>query len=227
MLEGKIRDCQALVHIAGLRYGAEPDLASVPAGTPRRSYTQLEYHLGRGLARKRGDKRFRVYTFVCPDRFPYDAEPDREAPEKRVLQDAHRKSILGETDGPDAGHDRRTEDAGPGYSGTGTAVAGRARPVAPDDPWCCDPRPAGSDRNQLGCAVDHLRDCRDSEADPGPCAEFSRSSYDTSGAKDGLPRSGGFDCPAAGRSGAGEDRKAEGRRGGLLAEEDRCLHRGG
>src|SRR5262245_62058220 len=94
MLAGKIRACQALIHIAGVRYGAEPDPASVPAGTPRRSYTQLEYDLGRTLAKRRGDKRFRVYTFVCPDGFPYDAEPDQESHEKRALQAAYREKIL-------------------------------------------------------------------------------------------------------------------------------------
>src|SRR5262245_39193050 len=56
MLEEKLRDCQALIHIVGLRYGAEPDPASLPPGTPRRSYAQLEYDLGRALAGERGDK---------------------------------------------------------------------------------------------------------------------------------------------------------------------------
>jgi hypothetical protein len=93
MLGEKIRDCQALVHLAGLRYGAEPDPASVPPGTPRRSYTQLEYDLGRTLVTKRGDGRFRVYTFVCPETFPYDAEPDTESAEQRMLQEAHRRSL--------------------------------------------------------------------------------------------------------------------------------------
>ena len=37
MLRGKIGDCQALIHLVGFHYGAEPD----PAGTPRRSYTQM------------------------------------------------------------------------------------------------------------------------------------------------------------------------------------------
>jgi hypothetical protein len=94
MLEGTIGDCQAMIHIAGLRYGAEPDQASVPAETPRRSYTQLEYDLGRTLAKERGDKRFRMYTFVCPEGFPYDYAPDRESPERRALQAAHREAIV-------------------------------------------------------------------------------------------------------------------------------------
>ena len=33
MLRGKIGDCQALIHLVGVRYGAEPDPASLPGGT--------------------------------------------------------------------------------------------------------------------------------------------------------------------------------------------------
>jgi tetratricopeptide (TPR) repeat protein len=94
MLRGKIGECQALIHICGLRYGAEPDVASLPPGAPRRSYTQMEYHLGRQLQEARGDDHFRVYTFICPDDFPYDPEPDVELPEKRDLQRAHRTRLF-------------------------------------------------------------------------------------------------------------------------------------
>ncbi|MDD5275122.1 MAG: tetratricopeptide repeat protein [Methylovulum sp.] len=90
MLHDKISDCQPLVHIVGLRYGAEPE----PPATQRRSYTQLEYDIGRELQRKRGDKRFRVYTFVCPEDFPYDKEPDVEDDDKCELQRRHRAAIL-------------------------------------------------------------------------------------------------------------------------------------
>ncbi|MBC7980169.1 MAG: DUF4062 domain-containing protein, partial [Armatimonadetes bacterium] len=94
MLRGKIGDCQALIHICGMRYGAEPDLASLPSGQPRRSYTQIEYHLGRQLQEERGDDHFRVYTFICPENFPYDEEPDTEPAEKRALQQAHRTLLF-------------------------------------------------------------------------------------------------------------------------------------
>jgi hypothetical protein len=94
MLEAKIGECQALIHVVGLRYGAEPDPARLAAGQPRRSYTQLEYDIGRELAEKRGEKRFRVYAFVCPETFPYDAAPDPEPEDKRALQLAHRREIL-------------------------------------------------------------------------------------------------------------------------------------
>ena len=94
MLRGKIGDCQALIHICGMRYGAEPDVATLPPGTPRRSYTQMEYHIGRQLQEERGDDHFRVYTFICPEDFPYDQEPDTEAKEKRDLQLAHRSRLF-------------------------------------------------------------------------------------------------------------------------------------
>ena len=94
MLRAKVGGCQALVHIAGMRYGAEPDTATLPPGTARRSYTQMEYHLGCQLHEERGDAGFRVYTFVCPEGFPYDPEPDAEAEEKRALQRAHRTLLM-------------------------------------------------------------------------------------------------------------------------------------
>ncbi|MCP4406169.1 MAG: DUF4062 domain-containing protein [Gammaproteobacteria bacterium] len=86
MLRARIADCQALIHIVGLRYGAEPNPATLPEGAPRRSYTQMEYHIGRELQRKRGDKRFRVYTFVLPEDFPYDAPLDAQTDEQQALQ---------------------------------------------------------------------------------------------------------------------------------------------
>ncbi|MEO5916003.1 MAG: tetratricopeptide repeat protein [Luteolibacter sp.] len=94
MLRGKIGDCQALIHICGIRYGAEPDIATLPPGTPRRSYTQLEYHIGRQLQEQRGDDHFRVYTFICLEDFPYDEAPDAEQQEKRDLQKAHRSRLF-------------------------------------------------------------------------------------------------------------------------------------
>jgi tetratricopeptide (TPR) repeat protein len=94
MLRAKIEGCQALVHLAGMRYGTEPDPATLPPGTARRSYTQMEYHLGCQLHEERGDAGFRVYTFVCPEGFPYDPEPDAEAEEKRALQRAHRTLLI-------------------------------------------------------------------------------------------------------------------------------------
>ena len=42
-LRDRIASCDAVLHIAGFCYGAEP--ATRPEGAPRRSYTQLEYDI--------------------------------------------------------------------------------------------------------------------------------------------------------------------------------------
>ena len=87
MLEDRIETCQAVIHIVGKRYGAEPDPEKLPPGTPRRSYTQMEYDMARKLGLK-------TYVFVCPDDFPYDDTGNEEPTELRELQEAHRNSIL-------------------------------------------------------------------------------------------------------------------------------------
>ncbi|OYW70475.1 MAG: hypothetical protein B7Z37_30625, partial [Verrucomicrobia bacterium 12-59-8] len=97
MLKEKIGECQAMIHIAGMRYGAEPDPSTLPPHAERHSYTQMEYEMGRRLQEVHGDKRFRVYTFVCPEDFPYDEGPDLEDTEKRALQVAHRERLLTDT----------------------------------------------------------------------------------------------------------------------------------
>jgi tetratricopeptide (TPR) repeat protein len=101
MLTEKIEGCHALIHIAGFRYGAEPDPATLPAGTPRRSYTQIEYSIGRELQTNRGEQHFRVYTFVCSTDFPYDepiiregGELPKEADDVLALQRVHRQNLL-------------------------------------------------------------------------------------------------------------------------------------
>ena len=94
VLREKIESCQALVHVAGTRYGPEPDPATLPAGAPRRSYTQMEYHIGCEVKEQRGDEDFFVYVFVCPEDFPYDPVPGIEISEKWALQDAHRNQLL-------------------------------------------------------------------------------------------------------------------------------------
>ena len=86
MLEEKIRSCQAVVHIVGDRYGAEPDPHKLPPGTPRRSYTQMEYDLARKLNKK-------LYVFLCATDFPYDL-CDAEPADKQALQHAHRDALL-------------------------------------------------------------------------------------------------------------------------------------
>lgn len=88
MLRDKIAGCQAVIHIVGMRYGAEPDPAQRPPGVPRRSYTQIEYDLAVQLNKK-------LYTFVCPEDFPYDTAASEEDEEKRRLQREHRQQVEG------------------------------------------------------------------------------------------------------------------------------------
>lgn len=84
MLREKIATCDAVVHLAGECYGAEPHQRA--PGEPRRSYTQLEYDLARELQKP-------VYVFVCGEGFPYDPHPP-EAEELRTLQQAHRSALM-------------------------------------------------------------------------------------------------------------------------------------
>jgi tetratricopeptide (TPR) repeat protein len=93
-LSRTIRNCDALIHIVGLRYGMEPDPATLPKNVPRQSCAQMAYELGLALQRKRGKHRFRVYTFLCPENFPYDPEPIPETGCKRAQQKLHRQAIV-------------------------------------------------------------------------------------------------------------------------------------
>ena len=91
MLEEKIKTCQAVIHIAGQRYGAEdengePALRGHTYAEGRRSYTQLEHD----IALRHGK---RLYVFVCADGFPYDPEPAEPA-DKQTLQTDHRHRLL-------------------------------------------------------------------------------------------------------------------------------------
>ena len=83
MLRVKITACDAVVHVAGEVFGAEPS-ARDPA-EPRRSYTQLEYELAVALGKP-------VYVFVCGAAFPYDEHPPEDA-ERQALQQQHRARL--------------------------------------------------------------------------------------------------------------------------------------
>jgi tetratricopeptide (TPR) repeat protein len=83
-LRERINSCDAVVHIAGHCYGAEPP--ERPADAPRRSYTQLEYD----MAVERGKP---VYVFLTGAEFPADPH-DAEAPELQELQAAHRRRLI-------------------------------------------------------------------------------------------------------------------------------------
>jgi uncharacterized small protein (DUF1192 family) len=85
MLRRILAHCDAVVHVVGLRYGAEPQVRT--DGEPRRSYTQLEYDMARELG-------IPVYVFLCGAGFPYaPCEPESELLQE--LQLLHRSALLG------------------------------------------------------------------------------------------------------------------------------------
>ena len=58
MLRPRLLDSDAVIHIVGFRYGAEPNQR--PADAPRRSYTQMEFDIARELQKP-------VYVFLSND----------------------------------------------------------------------------------------------------------------------------------------------------------------
>ena len=87
MIRSRIEECHAVVHLIGKRYGGEPSPKSLPEGTPRRSWTQMEYH----FAKETGVK---LYLFVCDDAYPFDQQPTPEPDDEVQLQQQYRRSIL-------------------------------------------------------------------------------------------------------------------------------------
>src|SRR4029078_4684811 len=65
MLRRRISDADAVIHIVGFRFGAEP--ADRPADMPRRSYTQMEYDVARELGKP-------VFVFLSSDATVRDAQ---------------------------------------------------------------------------------------------------------------------------------------------------------
>ena len=84
MLRTKIGTCNAVVHLAGYYYGAEPE--PVPEDSERRSFTQMEYEIAIELG-------LPCYVFLCGENFPFDRH-DPEPEGKRALQLAHRQRLL-------------------------------------------------------------------------------------------------------------------------------------
>ncbi len=83
MLRDKLAPCDAVIHLAGLFYGFEP--TNRPDGEARRSYTQLEYELGKELKRQ-------VFRFIARP----DYTPDTvftQSDEQRELQWQHRQRL--------------------------------------------------------------------------------------------------------------------------------------
>jgi len=82
-LRERINSCDAVIHIAGHCYGAEPKHR--PDDAPRRSYTQPEYDIAVDLGKP-------VYVFLTGDGFPADPH-DPEPLELRGLQEVHRERL--------------------------------------------------------------------------------------------------------------------------------------
>src|ERR1043166_653745 len=83
MLRRRITDADAVIHIVGFRFGAEP--RDRPADRPRRSYTQMEYDIAREVDKS-------VYVFLSSDATVVDTVGKDDA-EATALQLAHRQAI--------------------------------------------------------------------------------------------------------------------------------------
>lgn len=83
MVRRRISEADAVIHIVGFRFGAEPK--DRPAGKARRSYTQLEYDIARELQKP-------IYAFLSSDASICDALNSDDA-HAAALQLAHRQAI--------------------------------------------------------------------------------------------------------------------------------------
>jgi Domain of unknown function (DUF4062) len=82
-LRSLIAPCDAVIHLAGFYYGAEP--SQRPSGEPRRFYTQIEYDVAREL-------RNPLFLFLAAENCGFDDSPE-QSEEERTLQLAHRRAI--------------------------------------------------------------------------------------------------------------------------------------
>lgn len=86
-LRRKLHDADAVIHIVGFRFGAEPN--QPPVNTPRRSYTQMEFDIARELNKP-------VYVFLSRDANVRDApKPDEQSEDAKTtaLQLVHREAV--------------------------------------------------------------------------------------------------------------------------------------
>jgi nucleoside phosphorylase len=85
MLRRRLHDCDAVIHLVGFRFGAEP----LPASAPRRSYTQMEFHIAREMGKP-------IYVFLSNEASLRDPPKTDELPEEAelvALQLAHRQVV--------------------------------------------------------------------------------------------------------------------------------------
>ena len=83
MLRQLIGRCDAVIHLAGFYYGAEP--RQRPASEPSRSYTQIEYDVARELGKP-------IYLFLATEECATD-KAFTQTDEEKGLQIAHRQAI--------------------------------------------------------------------------------------------------------------------------------------
>ena len=84
ILREKLDPCDAVIHLVGLHYGFEP--TNRPDGATRRSYTQLEYELGK-------EQRRQVFRLIaCADYKP--DQPTSQSDELASLQLQHRQRLM-------------------------------------------------------------------------------------------------------------------------------------
>lgn len=87
MLRRKLHDADAVIHIVGFRFGAEPN--ERPVEKPRRSYTQMEFDIAREMQKP-------VYVFLSADATVRDSAKSEEKAENgevAALQLAHRQGV--------------------------------------------------------------------------------------------------------------------------------------
>jgi tetratricopeptide (TPR) repeat protein len=84
LLRDKISLCDAVIHLAGLYYGAEPGGNNSPE--TRRSYTQLEYDVSRALRKQ-------IITLIANEKYKPDNSIEDQPDQLAQLQSEHRARI--------------------------------------------------------------------------------------------------------------------------------------
>ncbi len=93
LLNDQIGSCYGLIHVAGTSYGPEPQLPTKPSGEVRRSFAQMEYHIGCQLRDQSEVRPFFVHTLIGPADFAYDTPPAQESLALQDLQWQHSASL--------------------------------------------------------------------------------------------------------------------------------------
>ena len=89
MLRRKLHDADAVIHIVGFRFGAEP--SSAPRTSPRRSYTQMEFDIAREMEKTGLSSFLSAGRDACAIRRSQSEEHRKHTGASRHLQLAHRR----------------------------------------------------------------------------------------------------------------------------------------